>query len=117
MIVVWLERFATSGKVKTIGYHPTAEEVDDLNQRPHIVVSEAPEMKPGFDMYYNFDVSGFEYIEKEKSEEQALKELVVAVESENEQLAARLRSAEQAASENSTTAQEILELLIDMGVI
>ena len=42
---------------------------------------------------------------------------ITALESENEQLAARLRSAEQAASENSTTAQGILELLIDMGVI
>lgn len=99
MIAVWLERPSATGKVKTLGYHPAAEEVGDIDQRPHIVVSEAPEMKQGFDMYYDFDVCKFEYIEKEKSEDQVLKEVVTALESENAILKQRQSITEGAVNE------------------
>lgn len=57
------------------------------------------------------------YISEPAQPEQTPEQRLSQLESENQELKSRIRSAEYAAYENSATAQGILELLIDMEVI
>lgn len=102
-------------EVVITGYHDTPEEIKNLEQYAYIVIPNGLVIPAGSMAIHNTTSGTYRFvpIPAVKADE----DRITALESENEQLAARLRSAEQAASENSTTAQEILELLIDRGVI
>lgn len=76
MIVIWLDSNSASGKVKALGFHPHAEEVEDLELRPHVVVETEPEFKTGYEMYYDFDSSCVCYEKTQTEDDQEVEDVL-----------------------------------------